>query len=68
MWGIHTIRALWLYVAILAILGGNGCCHCCKKPAQEAKELPLIRTEDLRHWPSGRPDHLTPEKIHGEII
>ena len=68
MWGIHTIRALWLYVAILAILGGNGCCHCCKKPAQEAKELPTISAEDHRYWPSDKPRVLKPEQIHGGII
>lgn len=64
MWGIHTIRALWLGVAIL---GGSGCCHCCKKPAQEAKELPTIGAEPHRSFPD-QPGHLTPERIHGPII
>ena len=66
MWGIRTVRAMWLAAVILA---GLGCYNCGQKAVTEAKTLPVINEPPHRRfWGDPGPQHLEPERIHGGII
>lgn len=67
MWGIRTVRAVWLATVVL---GGLGCCHDRdQKAVKDAKTLPVINGPDYhRFWGDPGPQHLEPGRIKGGII